>query len=82
MTASTFDALEANRKLKPAGIADQLRSAAGADLDQLATRADLQRLATKEQIAGLTGEFRIMKWVMGSFGVVMLAMAGRLFDVV
>ena len=97
MAASTFDALEASRKLKQAGIneehaeaiADQLRSAAGADLDQLATKADLQQLAGKEgighlseQLAGLAGEFRIMKWVMGFFGVVMLAMAGRLFDVI
>ena len=76
MSASTVDALEASRKLKQAGIdqqpaeaiADQFRSAAGANLDQLATRTDLQLLAGKdgighhsEQIAGLAGEFRIMK---------------------
>ena len=52
MAASSFDALEASRKLKQAGIeqphaeaiADQLRAAAGADLNQLATRADLAEL--------------------------------------
>ena len=52
MAASTFDSLEASRKLKQAGIeqqhaeaiADQLRSAAGADLNQLATSANLAEL--------------------------------------
>ena len=54
MAASSFDALEASRKLKQAGIeqrhaeaiADQLRSAAGADLNQLATRADVAAVKT------------------------------------
>ena len=60
MAASTFDALEASRKLKQAGIdeqhaeaiADQLRSAAGAKLDQLATKADLQQLAERSSRQG------------------------------
>ena len=97
MAVSSFDALEASRKLKRAGIsedhaeaiADQLRSAAAADLDQLATKADLHPLAEKdgighlsEQIAGLAGEFRIMKWVLAFYGVVMLAMATRLFEII
>lgn len=89
MAASTFDSLEASRKLKQAGIddahaeaiAEQLRTAAGADLEHLATKADLQQLATREQVAGLAGEFRIMKWIMGFFGVVMLAIAARLFEI-
>ena len=81
MVASTFDALEASRKLKQAGIeqqhaeaiADQLRSAAGADLEQLATKADLKNLATTEQLATLTGELRIVKWAMAFQGAVSLA---------
>lgn len=97
MAASTFDALEASRKLKQAGIedqqaeaiADQLRNAADARLEQLATKADLAQLATTDQITGLVGEFRglagelrIMKWLMGFFGTLSLAMAARLFDIV
>ena len=54
MAASSFDALEASRKLRQAGIeqqhaeaiADQLRSAASADLNQLATKADVAAVKT------------------------------------
>ena len=54
MATSTFDALEASRKLKQAGIeqphaeaiADQLRAAAGTDIQQLATKADVSQLVT------------------------------------
>ena len=87
MAASTFDALEASRKLKQAGIedhqaeaiADQLRSAAGADLDQLATRADLNRVETTLAAdlhrveTTLTAELRIVKWAMAFQGAVSLA---------
>ena len=88
MAASTFDALEASRKLKQAGIeqqhaeaiADQLRSAAGADLEHLAAKTDLQNLATTdqmtavtEQMATITGELRIVKWAMAFQGAVSLA---------
>ena len=89
MAASTFDTLAATRALEAAGVerkqaeahAEQLRAATGADLDQLATKADLEPLATKESIAGLQGEFRIVKWVMAFLGAVILAMAGRLFGI-
>ena len=46
----------------------------------LATKAELAHLA--EQIATLAGAFSMMKRTMGFIGVVMLAMAGRLFDIV
>ena len=96
MTASTFDGLKASLELKQAGVGDEaaepiigrLRAGAVADLDQLSTRKDLQQLATKDddgrifgQVARRTEEFCIMKSVMGFFGVVMLAVAGWLFEV-
>ncbi len=81
MAASTFDALDASRKLKQAGIeqqhaeaiADQLRAAAGADLNKLATKADLKTLATAEQFSTLAAELRIVKWAMAFQGAVSLA---------
>ena len=87
MAASTFDALEASRKLKQAGIddqhaeaiADQLRSAAGADLDQLATKAELRDLATRDDIAGLRGDLgmvqRDVASLVGELRIVKWAMA-------
>ena len=88
--AFTFDTLAATRVLEAAGVerkqaeahAEQLRAAAGADLDQLATKADLGQFGARESIAGLQGEFRIVKkWVMAFLGIVILAMAGRLFGI-
>ena len=60
MLASTFDALEASREFKQAGIeqppaealAEQLRTAAGADLDPLATNIGLT-FATLAAVLGL-----------------------------
>ena len=77
MATSTFDALEASRKLRQAGIddqhaeaiADQLRRAAGADLDQLATRSDVSRLVTR-------GEFYRALWIQG-VGIVAILTALR-----
>ena len=64
MAASTFDALEASRKLKQAGIeqqhaeaiADQLRAAAGADPNQLATRVDM---------AAVNSDLNWLRWGLG-----------------
>ena len=64
MAASTFDALEASRKLMRAGIdqehaeaiADQLRAAASTDLDQLATKAD---------IAAVNSDLNWLRWGLG-----------------
>ena len=64
MAASTFDALEASRKLKQAGIeqqhaeaiADQLRVAAGADPNQLATRVDM---------AAVNSDLNWLRWGLG-----------------
>ena len=87
--ASTFDTLAATRALEAAGVerkqaeahAEWLRAAAGADLGQLATKANLEQFGTWESIAGLQGEFRIVKWVMAFLGTAILAMAGRLFGI-
>ena len=64
MAASTFDALEASRKLKQAGIeqqhteaiADQLRPTAGADINQLATKAD---------VAAVKSDVTWLRWGLG-----------------
>ena len=71
MAASTFDALEASRKLQQAGIeqqhaeaiADQLRSAAGADLNQLATKADVA--AVKSDVAAVKSDVTWLRWGLG-----------------
>ena len=81
MATSTFDALEASRKLKQAGIdhqhaeaiADQLRAAAGADLQQLATKADVSQLVTK-------GEFYRALWLQGA-GIVAILTALRFLPI-
>ena len=51
-----------------------------AAIEPLATKAELANLA--EQVANLVGAFSMMKWTMGFIGIVVLAMAGRLFDIV
>ena len=64
MAASTFDALEASRKLKQAGIdqehadaiAEQLRAAAGTDPTQLATKADM---------AAVNSDLNWLRWGLG-----------------
>ena len=64
MAASTFDALEASRKLTQAGIdqehaeaiAEQLRAAAGADPNQLATKVD---------IAAVNSDLNWLRWGLG-----------------
>ena len=73
MPATSFNALEAARALKAAGIdgaqaeaiAAQLRVAAAADHDELATKADL---------AALRFELRII-------GALVLAIAAKLFGI-
>lgn len=74
---SSFDALEASRKLKQAdikhqhteAIIDQLRVAATVDHDQLATRADVSGLVTR-------GEFYRTLWIQG-VGIVAVLTALR-----
>ena len=76
MAASTFDALEASRKLQQAGIdqqhaeaiADQLRSAAGAGLNPLATKAD---------VAAVKSDVTWLRWGLGVNIAITLATAAR-----
>ena len=64
MAASTFDALEASRKLTQAGIdqehaeaiAEQLRAAAGTAPNQLATKADM---------AAVNSDLNWLRWGLG-----------------
>ena len=44
--------------------------------------AAIEPLATKTDLAHLVGAFSMMKWTMGFIGVVTLAIAGRLFNIV
>ena len=84
MAASTFDTLAAADELRKAGFDERQARAMVAVQHSahttLATKAELAHLA--EQIATLAGVFSMMKRTMGFIGVVMLAMAGRLFDIV
>ena len=66
MPTTTFNALEASRKLREAGIdnlhaeaiADQIHRGAGADLHQLTTKSDVSGLVTR-------GEFYRALWIQG-----------------
>ena len=97
MAASTFDTLAAADELRDAGF-DERQARAIVSVQNnahttLATKADLdtmkaelaaaiEPLATKTDLAHLVGAFSMMKWTMGFIGVVTLAIAGRLFDIV
>ena len=61
-------------------VGTTMKAELAAATEPLATKAELAHLA--EQIATLAGAFSMMKWTMGFIGVVMLAMAGRLFEIV
>ena len=57
-----------------------MKAELAAATEPLATKAELAKLA--EQVAHLAGAFSMMKWTMGFIGVVTLAIAGRLFNIV
>ena len=87
MPATGFNALEAARALKAAGIeadqaeaiAAQLRAAAEADHDELATKADLAELAKRTELV-TRGELYRALWIQGA-GIVAILTALRFLPI-
>ena len=59
---------------------EHMKAELAAAVEPLVTKAELARLT--EQMAYLAGAFSMMKWPLGFIGVVTLAMAGRVFNIV
>ena len=72
MTASTFNPLEATRKLEAAGV-ERRQTEAHAEALRDAAIADRDELATKTDIAGMHSRINALQWIIGVQSALTLA---------
>ena len=91
MTSTDFDSIRAAKRLRDAGFnADQaqaivegMHQAATADRNELATKADIAALKaeSKADIAAVRTEIASVRTEMRIYGILIVAIAGKLFGV-